>query len=150
MQKADWHIYQILTKRSVRLKEFGKWFGKFPKNVWIGVSVETSKYKIRIDDLRSVNADIHFLSLEPLLESLGRLDLDDIEWVIVGGESGNNFRLCEADWIREIRDQCTNAQVPFFFKQWGGITAKSNGRQLDGKIWNELPNSKSKELIMVN
>lgn len=150
MEKAEWHNFQILTKRSSRLKEFGRWYGSFPKNVWMGVSVETSKYKKRIDELRNTKSKIHFLSLEPLLESLGILNLDDIEWVIAGGESGVNFRICKAAWIREIRDQCTKAQVPFFFKQWGGITAKSKGRLLDGKIWNEFPSLKQNKILIFN
>lgn len=139
MLKADWHIYQILTKRSKRLMEFAEYYGKFPDHVWIGVSVESSKYKYRIDDLKHVKANIHFLSIEPLLERIGTLDLNDIEWVIVGGESGYRFRECKAEWVREIRDQCLEARVPFFFKQWGGITSKARGRILDGKVWNEFP-----------
>lgn len=139
MEKANWHQYQILTKRNERLKEFGKYFGKFPNNVWIGVSVENSFYKKRIDDLKTIDAKIHFLSLEPLLGSLGKLDLDDIEWVIVGGESGPNYRECKIEWVREIRDQCIDHNTPFFFKQWGGLTPKSNGRKLDNEIWNEFP-----------
>lgn len=139
MEKANWHQYQILTKRNERLKEFGKYFGKFPNNVWIGVSVENPFYKKRIDDLKTIDAKIHFLSLEPLLGSLGKLDLDDIEWVIVGGESGPNYRECKIEWVREIRDQCIDHNTPFFFKQWGGLTPKSNGRKLYNEIWNEFP-----------
>jgi protein gp37 len=139
MKKADRHQYQILTKRSERLKEFSSHYGRFPDNVWIGVSVETAVYKKRIDDLKKVDAKIHFLSLEPLLGPLGKLELDDIEWVIAGGESGFNFRKCQADWFREIRNQCMEYRVPFFFKQWGGITPKANGRVLDGKIWDQYP-----------
>ncbi|MGH9982466.1 MAG: DUF5131 family protein [Nitrososphaeraceae archaeon] len=139
MKKAHWHQYQILTKRSKRLKEFSKSYGSFPGNVWIGVSVETSFYKWRIEDLKQVDTKIHFLSLEPLLGSLGKLDLDDIEWVIAGGESGFGSRECKPEWVREIRDQCVNVKVPFFFKQWGGITSKANGRTLDGKIWSKFP-----------
>jgi protein gp37 len=139
MEKADWHQYQILTKRSQRLKEFGNYYGKFPRNVWIGVSVESTLYKDRIDDLRQLKAMVHFISFEPLLETVGKIDLDDIEWVIAGGESGFNYRECKIEWIREIRDQCINANVPFFFKQWGGINSKSKGRTLDNRIWNEFP-----------
>lgn len=140
MKKANWHKYQILTKRSNQLKEFAEYYGRFPDNVWIGVSVENELYKRRINDLKKVKAKIHFLSLEPLLGPVGKLDLDDIEWVIAGGESGPNHRECKVEWIREIRDQCTKNHVPFFFKQWGGLTPKSNGRLLDDKIWNEFPN----------
>ena len=139
MKQANWHQYQILTKRSERLKEFGESYGRFPDNVWIGVSVESDVYKKRIDDLRTVDAKIHFLSLEPLLGPLGRLDLDDIEWVIAGGESGPNFRECKPEWVREIRDQCVTARAPFFFKQWGGKTSKSNGRILDRRLWSQFP-----------
>jgi protein gp37 len=147
MEKAHWHHFQILTKRGVRLTEFSKYYGEFPTNVWIGVSVETPQYKSRIDDLRNVNAKIHFLSLEPLLEPLGELNLDDIEWVIAGGESGPSFRDCKAEWIRAIRDQCIESDVPFFFKQWGGFTSKAKGRTLDGKIWNQFPALTSEEGI---
>lgn len=145
IKKANWHQYQILTKRSDILKEFGEYYGKFPDNVWIGVSVENEYYKNRINDLKKVDANIHFLSLEPLLGPVGKLDLEDIEWVIVGGESGVNYRECRIEWIREIRDQCLEKDVPFFFKQWGGITSKSGGKILDGKIWNQFPNLSIKE-----
>jgi protein gp37 len=145
--QAHWHQYQILTKRSERLKEFGNYYGRFPDNVWMGVSVETAVYKKRIDDLKKVDTKIHFLSLEPLLGPLGKLDLHDIEWVIAGGESGFNFRGCKVEWIREIRDQCIEAAVPFFFKQWGGITSKAGGRNLDGRIWGEFPNLDSREIV---
>lgn len=140
MKKAKWHNFQILTKRSERLKEFGKMYGEFPRNVWIGVSVENQYFKNRISDLISVKASIHFLSLEPLIGSVGKLNLKEIDWVIAGGESGYNHRPCEIDWVREIRDQCIEAHVSFFFKQWGGLTSKSKGRILDGRIWNEFPN----------
>jgi protein gp37 len=142
MEKAHWHQYQILTKRSERLKEFAAEYGRFPKNVWIGVSVETALYKKRIDDLRQVKADIHFLSLEPLLGYLGKLNLKDIEWVIAGGESGPGYRHCDPDWVRDIKRQCVEADVPFFFKQWGGLTSKSNGRDLDGRLWNQFPETR--------
>jgi protein gp37 len=145
MKQGNWHQYQILTKRSERLKEFAIEYGRFPDNVWIGVSIESALYKKRIKDLVRVNARIHFLSLEPLLGSVGKLDLEDIEWVIAGGESGFGYRECNPEWVREIRDQCVKAKVPFFFKQWGGITSKAKGRNLDGKIWNQFPNSKLNE-----
>lgn len=151
MKKAKWHNFQILTKRSERLKEFGKMYGEFPKNVWIGVSVENQYFKNRISDLISVNASIHFLSLEPLIGSVGKLDLKEIDWVIAGGESGYNHRPCDVEWVREIRDQCIEAHVSFFFKQWGGLTSKSNGRILDGRIWNEFPNQiKSSQVPVFN
>jgi protein gp37 len=147
MEKVDQHQYQILTKRSERLQEFGSYYGKFPDNVWIGVSVENIAYKRRIEDLKKVDAKIHFLSLEPLLGSLGKLDLDDIEWVIAGGESGFNHRKCRIEWVREIRDRCLEQKVPFFFKQWGGITSKAGGRNLDGRLWSEFPKLSSREVI---
>lgn len=147
MTKANWHQYQILTKRSDRLREFGEHYGRFPDNIWIGVSIETEPYKKRIEDLRSIKANIHFLSLEPLLGPLGKLDLDDIEWVIAGGESGFSFRECKPEWVREIRDQCLKAKVPFFFKQWGGITSKARGRELDGKIWSQFPRSSRRKVL---
>jgi protein gp37 len=148
IKKAYWHQFQILTKRNQRLREFGNYYGPFPDNIWIGVSVEAALYKERINDLKEVDANIHFLSLEPLLGKLGKLDLDDIEWVIAGGESGFGFRECKPEWVREIRDQCVKANVPFFFKQWGGITSKSKGRELDSKLWNEFPKLNAKQFIL--
>ena len=140
------HIYQILTKRPKRMARF---FTKrpIPKNVWLGVTVEDRRYGIpRIEQLRQVNATVRFLSVEPLLEDVGELDLDGIDWVIVGGESGAPARPMKAEWARRLRDQCLRDQVAFFFKQWGahgsdGVRrAKSaNGRLLDGKLYNELP-----------
>jgi protein gp37 len=148
IKKANWHQYQILTKRSKRLAEFAEQYGPFPDNIWIGVSVETAQYKTRIDDLKKVSAAIHFLSLEPLLGPLGKLDLEDIEWVIAGGESGFHFRECRPEWVREIRDQCVKAKVPFFFKQWGGITSKAKGRELDGKMWSQFPQIQSRRKVL--
>ena len=150
MRKANWHEFQVLTKRSKRLKEFSDFYGKFPDNVWIGVSVETTLYKERINDLRRVRSSIHFLSLEPLLGPLGKLNLSDIEWVIAGGESGFNYRECKIGWIREIRDQCIESNVPFFFKQWGGITPKAKGRLLDSKTWDEFPRLQHKDKLTRN
>lgn len=147
IKRTPWHQYQILTKRSKRLKEFGDYYGRFPDNSWIGVSVESASYKNRIDDLRQIKTKIHFLSLEPLLGPIGKLDLNDIEWVIAGGESGFNFRECKIEWLREIRDQCIIKNVPFFFKQWGGITSKSKGRELDNEVWNEFPKANSREVL---
>ncbi len=140
IEKAKWHKFQILTKRSERLKEFGKIYGDFPNNIWIGVSVENQYFKNRISDLKLIGSKVHFLSLEPLIGPIGQLELEDIEWVIAGGESGYNHRPCKIEWVREIRDQCIRTNTPFFFKQWGGKTSKSNGRLLDGKIWDQFPN----------
>jgi protein gp37 len=138
MRKAYWHTFQILTKRSSRLLELDSQLD-WPQNIWMGVSVETADYTPRIDDLRSTNAKIKFLSLEPLLGPLHELNLTNINWVIVGGESGPGARPVLQEWVVDIRDQCSNAQVPFFFKQWGGINKKKAGRELDGKTWDELP-----------
>ena len=150
IKKATWHKFQILTKRSTRLKEFGKVYGKFPDNIWIGVSVENQYFKNRISDLTTIDAKVHFLSLEPLIGPMGLLNLDDIEWVIAGGESGSNHRPCETEWVREIRNQCISTNTPFFFKQWGGLTSKSKGRLLDGKIWDGFPVKQSIEIKAAN
>ena len=131
------HTYQILTKRPERLVELAPHL-KFHKNIWMGVSVENQSYVSRVDLLRQVPAKVRFLSCEPLLGSL-KLDLTDIHWVIVGGESGNKARPLEMGWVRDIRDQCQKAEVPFFFKQIGGRTSKINGRLLDDQEWSEFP-----------
>lgn len=138
MRETPRHTYQVLTKRSDRLKAISCEID-WPENVWMGVSVESQDYYHRIDDLRNTDAAVKFLSLEPLLGPLSMLPLDGIDWVIVGGESGPKSRPMEADWVREIRDQCQAAKVPFFFKQWGGINKKAAGRLLDGREWNEMP-----------
>jgi protein gp37 len=141
MEKASWHTFQVLTKRSERLAELAPDLS-WPPNVWMGVSIETARYVGRSDHLRKVPAAVRFLSLEPLLESLGTLDLSGIHWVIVGGESGPGARPMEATWVREIREQCRAAGVPFFFKQWGGVRKGRNGRILDGRTWDAMPNSR--------
>lgn len=138
MTKAYWHTFQVLTKRSDRLLEFDKEL-LWPENVWMGVSVENQNYTFRIDHLRETHAVIKFLSLEPLLGPLVNLNLSGIHWVIVGGESGPGARPIQGSWIRDIRDQCLDAGVPFFFKQWGGTNKKKSGRELDGRTWDELP-----------
>ena len=115
-------------------------FAAKQKHIWWGVSVEDKKFGLpRVDDLRDAPAAVRFLSIEPLLESLGTFSLKGIGWTIVGGESGHGCRPCKPEWVREIRDQCVAAGVPFFFKQWGGFRPKSGGRELDGRIWNEFP-----------
>ncbi len=141
MERASWHTFQILTKRSERLAELGPDL-KWPANVWLGVSIETAKYLGRADHLRKVPAVVRFLSLEPLLGPLGSLDLSGIHWVIVGGESGPGARPIEAKWVRDIRKQCSGASVPFFFKQWGGVQRKSAGRLLDGRTWDQMPRAR--------
>lgn len=139
IRAAPRHTYQILTKRSYLMMKYSERIGGFPNQVWAGVSLENAQYQFRIDHLRGVRASVRFLSIEPLLGPVGRLDLSDIHWVIAGGESGPNFRTLNPDWVREIRDQCIDEGVPFFFKQWGGKTPKSGGRILDGKIWHQFP-----------
>lgn len=138
MVRADWHTFQILTKRSKRLLELAPRL-RWPKHIWQGVSVENECYASRIGDLQQVPAAVRFLSIEPLLGAISKLPLDGISWVIVGGESGPRHRPVDPAWVREIRDQCVNASVSFFFKQWGGRTPKAGGRRLDGKEWNQMP-----------
>jgi len=138
MEKANWHTFQILTKRSERLAEIGPDLN-WPPNVWMGVSIERAEFLWRADHLRVVPAAVRFLSLEPLLGLLGTIDLSGIQWVIVGGESGPGARPIEADWVRDIRKQCLKRGVPFFFKQWGGVQKKRNGRLLDGQTWEGMP-----------
>lgn len=139
MESTPQHTYQVLTKRSKRLLALSERL-PWPANVWMGVSVETARYRFRLRHLSAVPAAVRFLSLEPLLGTLGDLELHDIDWVIVGGESGPSARPVELEWITAIRDQCRSASVPFFFKQWGGRTPRARGRLLDGRTWDELPN----------
>ncbi len=165
MKRASWHTFQVLTKRAERLEslaakldwptsrdgeaglcpaepERGKvWKPSqgFHINVWMGVSVETPEYLYRMDHLRRTPARVRFISFEPLLAALGKLDLDGIHWAIVGGESGPKSRPMNEAWVTEIRDQCRAARVPFFFKQWGGTNKKKAGRLLDGRVWDEMP-----------
>jgi protein gp37 len=146
MERAYWHQYQVLTKRSSLLRAFvnGRYKDKpAPSHIWLGVSLEDRRALRRVDHLREVNASVRFLSVEPLLESLGKIDLENIDWVIVGGESGPSFRAMKPDWAREVRDQCVQAGVAFFFKQWGGLHPKSGGNELDGRIWGEYPATQS-------
>lgn len=132
------HTYQVLTKRSSRLPKIASKL-VWPENLWLGVSVEDSNHLYRVDDLRAVPAAVRFLSCEPLLGPLPSLNLDGIHWVITGGESGPNARPMDAEWVREIRDNCAERAVPFFHKQWGGRTPKAGGRELDGRLWDEMP-----------
>lgn len=138
MESAFWHTFQVLTKRADRLLEMDA-LVEWPDNVWLGVSVENKDYKNRIALLKKTSAKVKFLSCEPLLGPLGKLDLKGIDWVIVGGESGPGSRPIEASWVKEIRDQCIRTKTPFFFKQWGGFNKKKTGRVLDGKIWAQMP-----------
>jgi protein gp37 len=138
MRRADWHEYQVLTKRSERLLELDPILD-WPKHVWMGVSVENPRFVHRIDDLRHTRAQVKFLSLEPLLSPLPGLNLEGVDWVIVGGESGPRARPMQESWVADIRNQCQVAGVSFFFKQWGGVFKKRTGRQLDGRTWDEMP-----------
>jgi protein gp37 len=138
MRRAHWHQFQVLTKRSERLRDLSAQL-HWPANVWMGVSVENEKYTFRIDDLRSTGAEVKFLSIEPLLGPIAALKLRGINWVIVGGESGPGARPLEREWVVDIRDQCLRAKVPFFFKQWGGVQKKKAGRLLDGRTWDQMP-----------
>ena len=135
------HTYQVLTKRAERAEELSPLL-PWPRNVWLGVSVESAKYAYRIDHLRRTKAAVKFLSLEPLLGPLDDLDLTGIDWAIAGGESGPGARPMPAEWVRSIRDQCIEAKVAFHFKQWGGVNKKRSGRMLDGKTWDQLPKPK--------
>lgn len=143
MEKADWHTFQVLTKRSERMQSLlnGKLgFVSQAPNIWWGVSVEDRRYGVpRIEHLRSANGKIRFLSIEPLLEDIGRINLNDIHWVIVGGESGPGARPIEEAWVISILNQCESAGVPFFFKQWGGVQRVRNGRTLNGRTFDEMP-----------
>lgn len=143
MKAAHWHRFQVLTKRSDRLRVLAPEL-EWSENIWMGVSVENAQTKTRIDDLRSVPSHIRFLSLEPLIGPHGNLDLSDIDWVIVGGESGPGARELIKDWVVEVRDQCIDQNIPFFFKQWGGINKKKNGRSLDNRTWDEMPKERKR------
>lgn len=138
MKRAHWHQFQVLTKRSERLAELSPYL-EWTDNIWMGVSVENEKYTFRIDDLRKTGAKIKFLSVEPLIGPISKMNLKGINWVIVGGESGPGARPLEREWVVNIRDQCLKAKVPFFFKQWGGVQKKKTGRLLDGRTWDQMP-----------
>lgn len=141
MRAADWHTFQVLTKRPERVLELADQL-PWPPNVWMGTSVENEQYTWRIDALREVRAAVRFLSLEPLLGPLDNLCLTGIHWVIVGGESGPRARPMKEAWVHRIREQCEESAVPFFFKQWGGVQKSRAGRELDGREWNEMPASR--------
>lgn len=143
MADTPQHTYQVLTKRSLRLRRMAGQL-TWPKNVWMGVSVEEPKVTNRIDHLRDVPAAVRFLSCEPLIAALPDLNLDGTDWVIAGGESGPNHRPLDPAWVEDIRDQCETADVPFFFKQWGGRTPKQGGRSLAGRVWDEMPAPKDR------
>lgn len=144
MEAADWHVFQVLTKRSSLMRDYlTRRYGsdRGPRHVWCGVSVEDASATARVSHLRSAAAGTRFLSIEPLIGPMGTVDLTGIDWVIVGGESGPGARPVMLDWVREVRDQCVAQGVPFFFKQWGGFRPKTGGRDLDGRQWSEFPAS---------
>ncbi|MFI5832218.1 DUF5131 family protein [Micromonospora sp. NPDC051300] len=138
MRETPRHTYQVLTKRAARLAKVAHHLD-WPANVWIGVSVEDGTQRERVEQLRGVPAAVRFISAEPLLGPLAALDLDGIDWLIAGGESGRGCRSMDPAWVRDLRDQCTSAGTAFFFKQWGGRTPKVGGRLLDGRTWDEMP-----------
>ncbi len=146
MRRADWHQYQVLTKRSERLLEVDPTLNWRPQ-LWMGVSVENEDHLFRIEHLRRTKAHVKFLSIEPLLGSLQRLSLRGIDWVIVGGESGPGSRPLSAEWVREVRDRCLLERVPFFFKQWGGVFKSRTGRLLDGRTWDEMPDDLAQSAV---
>lgn len=142
MERANQHIFQVLTKRSSLMRNYvnARYKDKLvPSHIWLGTSVEDGSKKSRIKHLRDANASVRFLSIEPLIGAVGAMDLDGIHWVIVGGESGPGYRPMQIDWVREVKEQCEAAGVPFFFKQWGGIRPKSGGRKLDEQEWSDFP-----------
>lgn len=142
MNRAYWHTFQVLTKRAERISELNNKIN-WTENIWLGTTVENSKVLHRIDHLRKSNAHIKFLSIEPLLENLGELNLNNIDWVIVGGESGPKSRPIEEEWVLNIKEECNKSNVPFFFKQWGGKNKKKAGRLLQGKTYDEMPTHKT-------
>jgi protein gp37 len=149
MKQSPWHIYQVLTKRSERMRELLTSSLRdvaLSSHVWWGTSVENRKYGLpRIDDLRNTPAAIRFLSVEPLLEDLGEINLEGIQWVIVGGESGPGARPMNPDWVNSLMEQCNRNVVPFFFKQWGGVRKKQAGRELNGRTFDEFPQLRRSE-----
>ena len=145
MQQAHWHTFQVLTKRSERLLELSAQL-PWSSNIWMGITVENKDYIHRIDDLRNIGAYIKFLSIEPLLGPIPKLNLKDIDWVIVGGESGPGARPVDPEWVLDIREQCKKVGVPFFFKQWGGTRKKKAGRLLEGRTWDEMPDISRRDI----
>lgn len=138
MNKASWHTFQVLTKRSERLKKLSHYIN-WTDNIWMGVTIENQDNKYRADDLIETSAKVKFISAEPLLSSLNSLSLNGIDWVIVGGESGPHSRIMDESWVLEIKNKAQEAKVPFFFKQWGGTNKKKAGRMLEGETYNEYP-----------
>ena len=153
MKKSEKHIFQILTKRPKKMLEYSiqhkKFFGTpIDEHIWLGTSVENKKNVPRIDYLRKINCPIKFVSFEPLIGSVGKIDLTNIQWVIIGGESGPKYRPVKEEWIQEIISQCREQDVKVFFKQWGGFRPKSNGREINGRTYSEFPKLKSRKLLI--
>lgn len=146
MARANWHTYQVLTKRSGRMVRLGQSLPWRP-HIWAGVSVESNRYAWRVKDLRRVPAFVRFVSAEPLLGPLDAVDLTGIDWLITGGESGLRHRLCDPAWVRNLRDRCAAKGIAFFLKQWGGRTPKAGGRELDGRTWDEYPIAVDERLL---
>ena len=149
METADWHVFQVLTKRSSLMRDYLRFRyrdTRGPAHIWCGVSVEDAEGAARIKHLRASPAGVRFLSIEPLIGAVGQIDLGGIDWVIAGGESGPGARPIHLEWVREVRDQCVEQNVAFFFKQWGGIRPKSGGRELDGREWSEFPGAQASSL----
>ena len=146
MNKAYWHTFQVLTKRPKRLAKMASKLN-WTDNIWMGVTVEANEYVDRVDYLRDCPAKIKFLSLEPLIDSVDKLDYTGIDWVIAGGESGYGARVMEKEWVLEIKNRCENENIDFFFKQWGGVNKKKAGRELDGKYYDDMPEIFSNVLI---
>lgn len=138
MNRAPIHTFQVLTKRADRLAELSDEL-TWGKNIWMGVSIENDKYKDRIDCLRYTEANVKFISFEPLIGAVGKVNLKNIDWAIVGGESGPGARYMDPEWVTDLRDKCIKQKVPFFFKQWGGTNKKKTGRELEGKYWDQMP-----------
>jgi len=147
MNKAHWHTFQVLTKRPKRLEALNKKL-KWTDNIWMGVSIESNEYIKRADYLRECDAKIKFLSLEPLIDSVDKLDYSGLDWIICGGESGYGAREIKKEWVIDIQQKCERFNIPFFFKQWGGVNKKATGRKLDGKIYDELP-TPSKQTLLI-
>jgi protein gp37 len=149
MLQAHWHTFQVLTKRPQRMARVAPSL-PWPENIWVGTSIETSRYAWRADHLRRVPAAVRFISAEPLLGPLDALDLDGIDWLITGGESGHGNRPCDVDWVRRLRDRCQAEGVAFFHKQWGGRTHSAGGRELDGRTWDEYPLPRLRSLLAIS
>lgn len=152
MEQARWHTFQVLTKRSSRMRDYvNRRYGNgiAPLHIWLGTSVEDGSKKSRIKHIRDMRAGTRFLSVEPLIGPLGKVDLTGIHWVIVGGESGPGFREMKEEWATEVRDQCIAQKIPFFFKQWGGFRPKTGGRELEGELWDGFPIIRTAQLASV-